>query len=761
MLRKVITTLLFVCSAFLVNGVEEEKFEFQAEVSRMMDIIINSLYQRKEVFLREVISNSADALDKIRFLSLQDSEELGVGDERNLEIKISFDEEAKTLTLRDTGIGFTREDLIQNLGTVAKSGTSNFMEQLASAEGGDLSLIGQFGVGFYSVYLVSDRVTVKTKHNKDKQYIWESTADNTFTIKEDEGEPMGRGTELTLHLKEDALEYLDQDRLEQLIRRYSEFVGFPIYLYKKEVTYADEDEDEDEYDDDEDDYDEDEDLEDDEEMDDDEDEDEEPEEIITWEWVRVNDQPALWTRSAQDIDDEEYADFYKAIAGEEEDPISWTHFKAEGEVEFKSILYIPHKAPSRFYDNYHEKRADLKLYVRKVLIKDDFEDLLPTYLNFIKGVVDSDDLPLSVSRETIQQVKAVGVISKKLTRKALDMLSRLAKDETREKEDEFDDEEDVDDVKKVNYTGFYEQFGRSIKLGVLEDNDNKNKLLKLLRFKTTKKDEHGNYMLTSFDDYVERMPEWQSEIYFLTGESTESIVNTPFLKRAVAKGAEVVLFDEPIDEYVVQSVPDFDGHKLQSLAKEGLKFGDEDEELGKAEKYYKKEFKELGKWLKNLYTSPDEGGKWNKVDKVQFTLTKIDESLPGLIIASSYGHGANMERIMKSQTLGDREMSSYMTAKKILELNPRNPIVDRLKILVDTENFDEAKNIAWVMYDSILLQSGFDLDDSVKYAERTYELLRSNLNLDSLDPLPVMDIPEEEDEELEEDIEMAGEKMEL
>ncbi|CAE7875094.1 unnamed protein product, partial [Symbiodinium sp. KB8] len=368
-----------------------EQYEFQAEVSRLMDIIINSLYQNKEIFLRELISNASDALDKIRFLALADEEVLGEGEERNLDIHIAFDKEAKTLTIRDSGVGMTKQDLIQNLGTVARSGTSQFVEALAA--GADVSLIGQFGVGFYSAYLVAHKVRVVSKHNDDNQMIWESSADATFSIAEDpRGNTLGRGTEITLFLKEDATDLLDQDKLEEMIRRYSEFITFPIYLRKEkqeEVEVPVEDDEEDE-------------VSDDSEADDVEIEEEEDEEPATRKEMQtvyneelVNDQRAIWTRSSSEIEDEEYKGFYKSITKDSDEPRTWIHFKAEGEIEFRAILYVPHSAPHDLYDDYYGKSNSLRLYVRKVLISDEFEDLMPRYLNFIRGVVDSDDLPLN------------------------------------------------------------------------------------------------------------------------------------------------------------------------------------------------------------------------------------------------------------------------------------------------------------------------------------------------------------------------------
>jgi heat shock protein beta len=383
-----------------------EKFEFQAEVNRLMDIIINSLYKNKEVFLRELISNASDALDKIRFLSLSASDMLG--DKKDLEIQIQFNEELKTLTIRDSGIGMTKNELVANLGTVAKSGTTNFVEALS--EGADMSLIGQFGVGFYSVYLVADKVRVISKNNDDDQYIWESTADSSFSVAKDpRGNTLGRGTEITMFLKEDALDFMKQEKLEELVQRYSEFITFPIKLYKKTTETVEVEEEEEEDDESAPASDDAEKKDSDVEVADAEEESAKPKEPKTekvdrWDWHRVNSNVAIWARDSKEITDAEYQGFYKSMSKDFSDARTWIHFKAEGEVEFKGILFVPADA-GNLYDDYSNAKAKIRLYVRKVLIQDDFEDLLPRYLNFIKGVVDSDDLPLNVSRETLQQVR--------------------------------------------------------------------------------------------------------------------------------------------------------------------------------------------------------------------------------------------------------------------------------------------------------------------------------------------------------------------
>ena len=512
----------------------KESFSFNADVSRLMDIIINSLYTKKEVFIREIISNASDALDKVRFISVSDPDYLGNTPE--MEIKIDFDFDAKTISFTDTGVGMSKAELIKNLGTVAKSGTTAFLE--AMGQGENMSLIGQFGVGFYSAYLVANKVVVTSKANDDEQHIWTSTADSKFFVTKDpRGDTLGRGTRVTLHLKDDAVEFVEQEKIKNLVKKYSEFINYPIRLYlsRDEKVQVPEDEPEDDkgvkvtrYDDDgneiiEDDVVEEEEKEDKPKKDDedmeitDEGEDNEDEEkevkmkTITqqvWDWEVINEIKAIWTRSKDDITEEEYNSFYKTITKDPENPLTYTHFRAEGEIDFKSILYVPASAPFDLFENYYGKSAALKLYVRRVLITEEFEDLMPRYLNFVKGVVDSDDLPLNVSREQLQQLKMLKVMSKKLVRKSIEMVRKLAEEEDEEEDDDDDEgyeetdeleEEDEDESKKgegedeegeedddedegnKKYETFWEHFGKNIKLGVIEDSSNRSKLAKLLR----------------------------------------------------------------------------------------------------------------------------------------------------------------------------------------------------------------------------------------------------------------------------------------
>ncbi|KAJ9675015.1 hypothetical protein PVL29_024114 [Vitis rotundifolia] len=694
-----------------------EKFEFQAEVSRLMDIIINSLYSNKDIFLRELISNASDALDKIRFLSLTDKEILGEGDNAKLDIQIKLDKEKKILSIRDRGIGMTKEDLIKNLGTIAKSGTSAFVEKMQTS--GDLNLIGQFGVGFYSVYLVADYVEVISKHNDDKQYVWESKADGAFAISEDVwNEPLGRGTEIRLHLREEAGEYLEEAKLKELVKRYSEFINFPIYLWaSKEVDVevpADEDESSDEE--------ETSDSSSSEEEVEDEDAEKKPKsktvKETTYEWELLNDVKAIWLRNPKEVTEEEYTKFYQSLAKDfsEEKPLSWSHFTAEGDVEFKAVLFVPPKAPHDLYESYYNtKKSNLKLYVRRVFISDEFDELLPKYLNFLKGLVDSDTLPLNVSREMLQQHSSLKTIKKKLIRKALDMIRKIAEEDPDESNDK--DKKDVekssdDDEKKGQYAKFWNEFGKSIKLGIIEDASNRNRLAKLLRFESTK----SGGKLASLDQYISRMKPGQKDIFYITGSSKEQLEKSPFLERLTKKNYEVIFFTDPVDEYLMQYLMDYEDKKFQNVSKEGLK-------LGKDSKYkdLKESFKDLTKWWKSALASEN-------VDDVKISVLLSDT--PCVVVTSKYGWSANMERIMQSQTLSDANKQAYMRGKRVLEINPRHPIIKELRERVVKDSEDESvKKTAQLMYQTALMESGFLLSEPKHFASNIYDSVKTSLNI--------------------------------
>ncbi|CAI9116977.1 OLC1v1018282C2 [Oldenlandia corymbosa var. corymbosa] len=711
---------------------DAEKFEFQAEVSRLMDIIINSLYSNKDIFLRELISNASDALDKIRFLALTDKEVLGEGDNAKLEIQIKLDKEKKILSIRDRGIGMTKEDLIKNLGTIAKSGTSAFVEKMQSS--GDLNLIGQFGVGFYSVYLVADYVEVISKHNDDKQYVWESKADGAFAISEDTwNEPLGRGTEIRLHLRDEAQEYLDEFKLKDLVKKYSEFINFPIYLWASKEVDVEVPADDDESSDDEEEK-SDSSSSEEEEVDADKDEEEKKPKTktikeTTYEWELLNDMKAIWLRNPKEVTDEEYTKFYHSLAKDfgEEKPMAWSHFTAEGDVEFKAVLFVPPKAPHDLYESYYNSnKSNLKLYVRRVFISDEFDELLPKYLSFLKGLVDSDTLPLNVSREMLQQHSSLKTIKKKLIRKALDMIRKLAEEDPDEATEKKDVEESKEnDEKKGQYTKFWNEFGKSIKLGIIEDATNRNRLAKLLRFETSKSD--GK--LTSLDQYISRMKSGQKDIFYITGSSKEQLEKSPFLERLTKKNFEVIFFTDPVDEYLMQYLMDYEDKKFQNVSKEGLKLGKEPKD-----KELKESFKELTKWWKGVLAVEN-------VDDVKISNRLADT--PCVVVTSKYGWSANMERIMQSQTLSDASKQAYMKGKRVLEINPRHPIIKELRERVVKDAEDESvKQTARLMYQTALMESGFILNDPKEFANSIYDSVKSSLKIS-----PDATVEEEDDVE--------------
>lgn len=618
---------------------------FQTEAKQLLHLMIHSLYSNKEIFLRELVSNASDAADKLRFEAVSNGD-LYEGD-TELKIRISFDKDAKTLTISDNGIGMSRDEVIENLGTIAKSGTAQFMQKLSGDQKKDAQLIGQFGVGFYSAFIVADKVVVTTRRAgaaANEAVRWECSGDAEFTV--ESVEKAGRGMTVELHLKDDALEFADHWRLRSIIKKYSDHIAIPVVMQKQDPVGDD------------------------------------AEKVVPEDEV-INTATALWTRSRSDVTDDEYKEFYKHVSHDFTDPLSWSHNRVEGNLDYTSMLFIPARAPFDLYNR--DASRGLKLYVQRTFIMDDAEQFLPLYLRFIKGVVDSNDLSLNVSREILQKDPNIDSMRSALTKRVLDMLSKMAKSEPE------------------NYTTFWKEFGQVIKEGPAEDFANREKIAKLLRFASTHTDTAEQSQ--SLDDYVARMKEGQEKIYYIAAENFNTAKSSPHLEVFRKKGIEVLLLSDRVDEWLMSHLQEFEGKNFQDIGKGELDLGKLDsEEEKQAQEKVAEQLKPLLERVKNALNE--------EVSEVRIT-HRLTES-PACVVVGEFDMGAQMRRLLESagQNVPD--------SKPIFELNPEHPLVKKLEAEASDNRFAD---LAHILFDQANLAEGAQLQDPAAYVQRLNKLL--------------------------------------
>ena len=643
---------------------KKETLGFQTEVKHLLHLMIHSLYSNKEIFLRELISNASDAADKLRFEALS-NDGLYEGDSE-LKIRLEFDKELRTITIKDNGIGMTRAEVQEHIGTIAKSGTKQFFEALTGEQAKDSELIGQFGVGFYSAFIVADKVTLTTRKAGSEQSTgtrWESAGEGDYTI--EAVEKAQHGTEIVLHLKEAEREFLDGYRIRSIVRKFSDHISLPIVMDKEVMPTMD---------------------------------DEEPEEgeeavvkaVAEIEEETINSASALWTKARQEISDDDYNQFYKHVGHDFQDPLTHVHSKVEGTNEFTLLLYVPARAPFDMWDR--DTKHGVKLYIRKVFITDDAEQLMPRYLRFVRGIIDANSLPLNVSREILQQSKQITAIKSGAVKKVLGMLENLAKNEPEK------------------YETFWAQFGQVIKEGPIEDHGNKARVAKLLRFASTHTDTDKQDV--ALEDYVSRMKEGQDNIYYVTADSFSAAKNSPHLEIFRKKGIEVILLSDRIDEWLVSNLDEFDGKHLQSVAKGDLDLGILDAEEDKtAQEEISKDFESVLKQIKDVLA--------DKVSDVRLS-HRLTES-PACLVADVYGMSLNMERIMKD---AGQMMGMGMGSKPVFEINPTHPLVMRMKSEQDDTRFSDLTHI---LFDQAILSEGGHLDDPAAFVHKLNGLLQGLL----------------------------------